>query len=140
MKYTPVIHNEIFRKYFFENLLPVEIQADEQKIKQLVLILVDNAVKYTPDNGTVTVKLWQVNKARAAFSVEDTGIGISAEDKNKIFDRFFRVDKARSRAMGGNGLGLAIALEIVRMHHGNITVDSVLGSGTKFTVELRTKF
>ena len=63
-----IIHNEIFRKYFFENLLPIEIQADEQKIKQLVLILVDNAVKYTPDNGTVTVKLWQVNKARAAFS------------------------------------------------------------------------
>ena len=123
-----------------ENLIPLEIQADEQKIKQLVLILVDNAVKYTPDNGSVTVKMWQVNKARVAFSVEDTGIGISAEDKDKIFDRFFRVDKARSRAMGGNGLGLAIALEIVRMHHGNITVDSVLGSGTKFTVELRTKF
>ena len=123
-----------------ENLIPLEIQADEQKIKQLVLILVDNAVKYTPDNGSVTVKMWQVNKARVAFSVEDTGIGISAEDKDKIFDRFFRVDKARSRAMGGNGLGLAIALEIVRMHHGNITVDSVLGSGTKFTVELRMKF
>ena len=123
-----------------ENLIPLEIQADEQKIKQLVLILVDNAVKYTPDNGSVTVKMWQVNKARVAFSVEDTGIGISAEDKDKIFDRFFRVDKARSRAMGGNGLGLAIALEIVRMHHGNITVDSVLGSGTKFTVELRNKF
>ncbi len=123
-----------------ENLIPLEIQADEQKIKQLVLILVDNAVKYTPDNGSVTVKMWQVNKARVAFSVEDTGIGISAEDKDKIFDRFFRVDKARSRAMGGNGLGLAIALEIVRMHHGNIKVDSVLGSGTKFTVELRNKF
>ena len=71
------------------------------------------------------------------IEVEDTGIGISKEDKEKIFDRFFRVDKARSREMGGNGLGLAIAQEIVNLHDGRINVESELGKGTKFIVTMK---
>ena len=71
------------------------------------------------------------------LEVEDTGIGISKEDKEKIFDRFFRVDKARSREMGGNGLGLAIAQEIVNLHDGTINVESELGKGTKFIVTMK---
>lgn len=121
------------------DLVSMEVPCDEQKMKQLVLILVDNAVKYTPEGGKVTVKMWQT-RGRVNFSVEDTGIGIAPEDREKIFDRFYRVDKARSRAMGGNGLGLAIALEIVSLHQGEIDVESELGSGTKFIVSLRTKF
>lgn len=120
------------------DLAPIEIPCDEQKMKQLVLILVDNAVKYTPDGGSVTVKMWQ-SRGRVNFSVEDTGIGIKPEDREKIFDRFYRVDKARSRAMGGNGLGLAIAMEIVQLHQGEIDVESEFGHGTKFIVSLRTK-
>lgn len=112
------------------------IHADEQKIKQLVLILVDNAVKYTPDGGEVSLGAEKKNYGRVAFWVADTGIGIDPKDQDKIFDRFFRVDKARSREMGGNGLGLAIAHEIVKMHKGRISVSSQPGQGTKFTVVL----
>lgn len=123
-----------------ENLPKVEIQADEQKIRQLVLILVDNAVKYTPDGGRVSVRYESTEKGRVCFAVSDTGIGIAKEDQAKVFDRFYRVDKARSREMGGNGLGLAIAQEIVHLHKGRIWIQSELGQGTTFFVELRTKF
>lgn len=117
----------------------VEIQADEQKIRQLVLILVDNAVKYTPDGGRVCVRYESTEKGKVRFAVSDTGIGIAKEDQAKVFDRFYRVDKARSREMGGNGLGLAIAQEIVHLHKGRIWIQSELGKGTTFFVELRTK-
>ena len=73
------------------------------------------------------------------FAVSDTGIGIAPEDQEKIFDRFYRVDKARSREMGGNGLGLAIAQELVGLYHGHINIKSTLGKGTTFTIALRVK-
>lgn len=113
------------------------LKVDEQKIKQLILILVDNAVKYTPEGGKVTLTLTSPAKDRANLSVADTGIGISKEDQEKIFDRFYRVDKARSREMGGNGLGLAIAQEIVSLHKGTIKVESEPGKGTTFKVALK---
>ena len=113
------------------------INADEQKIKQLAIILVDNAIKYTPEGGAVLVRLEKVDNSRAVFAVMDSGIGIAPEDLDKVFERFYRVDKARSREMGGNGLGLAIAAEIVKLHEGKISVASKLGEGTKFTVELK---
>ena len=115
------------------------VRADEQKLKQLILILVDNAVKYTPDGGEVHVGFEKAPQGRVRFFVQDTGIGIAKEDQRRIFDRFYRVDKARSREMGGNGLGLSIAQEIVNLHQGSIEVTSTLGKGTRFTVELRTK-
>lgn len=120
-----------------EDFRKVMINADEQKIKQLAIILVDNAIKYTPEGGVVLVRLEKVDDTRAVFAVMDTGIGIAPEDLDKVFERFYRVDKARSREMGGNGLGLAIAAEIVKLHDGNISVASKLGEGTKFTVELK---
>ncbi len=113
------------------------IMGDEQKIKQLILILVDNAIKYTARGGSVWVNLESSEKDKAVFSVQDSGIGIAKEDQDKIFERFYRVDKARSREMGGNGLGLSIATEILRLHKGKISVESELGVGTKFTVELQ---
>jgi len=120
-----------------ENFSKLMINADEQKIKQLAIILVDNAIKYTLEGGTVLVEMGNSDGKRAVFSVMDSGIGIAAEDLDKVFERFYRVDKARSREMGGNGLGLAIASEIIKIHEGKISVASKLGEGTKFTVELK---
>jgi len=120
-----------------EGFRKVLISCDEQKIKQLVLILVDNAIKYTPNGGSVKVIMGTNDEEKVFFSVSDSGIGIAPEDKDKIFERFYRVDKARSREMGGNGLGLAIATEILRIHEGKIFVDSVPNQGTTFTVQLK---
>lgn len=116
----------------------LDIRADAQKIKQLMQILIDNAVKYTPENGTITVALdGKADKSKVRLRVGDTGIGISPEDQERIFDRFYRVDKSRSRESGGNGLGLAIAREIVDLHKGKISVVSRQGEGSVFTIELK---
>ena len=120
------------------NLIKCYIQGDEQKIKQLILILVDNAIKYTPAEGKVFVTIESADDEKIIFSVQDSGIGIAPEDQERIFERFYRVDKARSREMGGNGLGLSIATEILKIHEGKISVQSELGVGTKFIVELKT--
>lgn len=124
-----------------KEMLPshMEIYADEQKIRQLILILIDNAVKYTLDHGHIMVSIVLSENGRVHLSVADSGIGIAAEDQGRIFDRFYRVDKARSRRMGGNGLGLAIAREIVEAHHGTITLESEVGKGTIFHVYLKTR-
>ena len=121
-----------------EEYRTVFVNCDEQKIKQLAIILVDNAIKYTTSGGSVLVRFESADESKAVFSVADSGIGIAEEDLGKVFERFYRVDKARSREMGGNGLGLAIASEIVKLHEGKISVASRLGEGTKFTVELKT--
>lgn len=115
-----------------------EIHADEQKIRQLILILVDNAVKYTPEHGRISVRV-QEEKGNVELFVSDTGIGIAPEHQERIFERFYRVDKARSRRMGGNGLGLAIAREIVEAHGGSITLESEPGKGTTFRVQLKAR-
>jgi heavy metal sensor kinase len=109
------------------------IPGDSVRIRQLVLNLVDNAIKYTPQNGKVILSLIRQNGS-ANIVVEDNGIGIPLEDQPKIFDRFYRVDKGRSREMGGTGLGLAIAKWIVESHGGTIQVVSGVHKGTKFTV------
>lgn len=111
------------------------ILGDPDRLKQLMLNLVDNAIKYTPAGGKVSLSLSQQN-GWAHLSVSDTGVGIPAEDIPHIFDRFYRVDKARSRAQGGSGLGLAIAKWIVQAHGGGIQVRSQVGEGTTFTVAL----
>lgn len=124
-----------------EEALPkkAELYADEQKIRQLILILVDNAVKYTPEHGHIKVCVALPERGEIHISVSDTGIGIRPEHRERIFDRFYRVDKARSRRMGGNGLGLAIAREIVEAHRGKISVESEIGKGTVFHVLLKEK-
>ena len=116
---------------------PVLFKGDEQKVQQLMLILVDNAIKYTQDGGRVELAYDGRKGNSVYFSVKDNGIGISKEDVGKLFERFFRVDKARSRSMGGNGLGLAIAKTIVEAHNGRIEVESELGQGTTFKVMLK---
>ena len=113
----------------------VPIEGDETVLHQLLNILLDNAVKYTPAPGKIDLSLDQTDKA-AVLTVADSGIGIADEDQPKIFERFYRADKARSREMGGAGLGLAIAFWIVEQHHGSIEVQSSPGEGSTFVVEL----
>ena len=115
-------------------LLPVKIEADESRIEQVVTNLIDNALKYT-DKGSVAVTL-KPDGAYAVLTVHDTGIGIPKEAIPRLFERFYRVDKARSRDTGGTGLGLSIVERIVAMHGGFIDVESVSGRGSTFTVRL----
>lgn len=107
--------------------------GDESRIKQLAVILLDNAVKYTPAGGSISFVL-ESNKNSIEMIVSDTGEGIEKENLEKIFERFYRVDKARSSETAGTGLGLSIASWIVKEHHGTISVESKLGEGTTFRV------
>lgn len=111
------------------------VLGDPDRLKQLILNLVDNAIKYTPPGGEVTMSLTK-GTGNARLEVSDTGIGIPTEDLPFIFDRFYRVDKARTRAQGGSGLGLSIAKWIAEAHGGNIEVTSVAGQGSTFSVTL----
>jgi heavy metal sensor kinase len=113
----------------------VPVQADGNALRRALLILIDNAVKYTPRGGSVRVNL-EAGQQFALISVSDTGIGIATADVPHIFDRFWRADKARSREQGGAGLGLSIAKWIVEMHHGSINVESELGRGSTFQVQV----
>ena len=114
---------------------PITMVGDRVRLRQLFLNLIDNAIKYTPDGGSVTLSVEQQNGS-AVFRVEDTGVGIPKDEQGKIFDRFYRVDKARSREQGGSGLGLSIAQWIAGLHRGTITVESDVNRGSIFTVNL----
>jgi heavy metal sensor kinase len=113
----------------------VHVHGDSRALRQLLLILLDNAVKYTPAGGRIEIAIADTD-AHASLSVRDTGIGIPAEDVPHIFDRFYRVDRARSRAQGGAGLGLAIGRWIAEAHGGGIFVESELERGSVFSVRL----
>jgi signal transduction histidine kinase len=113
------------------------VAGDASLLRRLADILLDNAFKYTPSPGSVVLKLEHREKV-AIITVQDSGIGIPEDEQQKIFERFYRVDKARSRSQGGNGLGLAIAQWIADQHHGTIQVESRNGAGATFRVELPT--
>ena len=114
---------------------PLVIVGDRFRLHQLFLNLVDNAIKYTPEGGTVRLMTSRENGS-AVFTVSDTGIGIPKDELEKIFNRFYRIDKARSREKGGSGLGLSIARRIAELHRGTIEATSELGRGSVFTVKL----
>jgi len=109
--------------------------GDEELIKRMVLNLLDNAVKYTPRSGEISVALARQN-GEAEIVVHDTGIGIPQAAQQHVFDRFYRVDKTRSRTLGGAGLGLSIVAWIVKAHGGSIHIESLPGKGSRFTVAL----
>ena len=111
------------------------VDGDASRLTQVFYNLIDNAIKYTPRGGRVHVELSKQGKT-AVVRVADNGIGIPEEDQLHIFDRFYRVDKARSRETGGTGLGLSIVKQIVLLHDGNISVSSRENEGSTFTVEL----
>jgi two-component system phosphate regulon sensor histidine kinase PhoR len=114
----------------------VDAWADEEAVNQILENLVDNALKYTPPGGRITVRWGVAPEAQVFLEVEDTGIGIPEADLPRIFERFYRVDKARSREMGGTGLGLSIVKHLVSALHGTIRATSRLGQGSTFKVFL----
>ena len=111
------------------------IWGDKQRLRQMILNLVDNAIKYSHEKSVITLSLAQ-NNGEAKVVVRDQGIGIPSSEITRIFDRFYRVDRARSRALGGSGLGLAIVKWIVEAHGGTIAVKSAVNKGSEFTVSL----
>ena len=113
----------------------LDVAGEIEALNQMITNLVDNALKYTDEDGTVVMRISQMG-AMAKIDVIDNGIGISREDSERIFERFYRVDRARSRALGGTGLGLAIVKHIAQSHMGSVAVDSNLGKGSTFTVQI----
>jgi heavy metal sensor kinase len=113
------------------------VAGDENLLRRLADILLDNAFKYTAAPGSVSLSL-EKREHSTAITIQDSGIGIPQDEQGKIFERFYRVDKSRTRAHGGNGLGLSIAQWIVIQHHGSIAVESRPGEGSTFRVELPT--
>ena len=113
----------------------IEVTANRDQIEQVLVNLVDNAIKYTPSGGKITVTT-DTSGGMASVHVKDTGIGILSQDVPRLFERFYRVDKARSRQSGGTGLGLSIVKHIVEMHGGSVDVQSEYGRGSTFTFSL----
>ena len=123
---------ELVRDY---PITSVWIEIDTDKMTQVIDNILNNAIKYSPDGGKITVTM-KTTDDQMILSISDQGLGIPKEDLPKIFDRFYRVDKARSRAQGGTGLGLAIAKEIIKQHNGFIWAKSEYGKGSTFTIVL----
>ena len=123
---------ELMRDY---PITSVWIEIDTDKMTQVIDNILNNAIKYSPDGGKITVSM-KTTDDQMILSISDQGLGIPKEDLPKIFDRFYRVDKARSRAQGGTGLGLAIAKEIIKQHKGFIWAKSEYGKGSTFTIVL----
>ena len=134
------LHSHAERKNLELNLLPldpaIQIFGDRQRLRQVMTNLIMNSIKYT-ENGSVEVGISQDGKSGRIF-VRDTGIGIAENDINRIFERFYRVDRDRSREMGGTGLGLAIVKHIVEAHGSKVEVKSELGKGSEFYFYLKT--
>ena len=123
---------ELVRDY---PITSVWIEIDTDKMTQVIDNILNNAIKYSPDGGKITVSM-KTTDDQMILSISDQGLGIPKEDLPKIFDRFYRVDKARSRAQGGTGLGLSIAKEIIKQHNGFIWAKSEYGKGSTFTIVL----
>ena len=114
---------------------PVTVRGNRDDLALMARNLLDNAVRYSPERGRVRVRLSE-RDGRAVLEVEDTGIGIPGRDLPRIFERFYRVDRARSRETGGTGLGLSIARHVAERHGGEIEAESELGQGSTFRVTL----
>jgi two-component system phosphate regulon sensor histidine kinase PhoR len=111
------------------------VHGDSTLLRELFLNLIDNAIRYTPAGGCIKLSL-KLEHQHAAVSIQDTGIGIPDEEKPHLFERFYRVDKSRSRKDGGAGLGLSICKSIVELHNGTIQFESNVGGGSTFSITL----
>jgi two-component system phosphate regulon sensor histidine kinase PhoR len=114
---------------------PIVISGDGEALRELVDNLLSNAIKFTPERGRVDVRLG-VEGPNAVLTVEDSGIGIAPEDQGRVFERFYRVDKARSRQLGGTGLGLSIVKHVALAHGGTVSLKSATGRGSTFRVQV----
>jgi two-component system, OmpR family, phosphate regulon sensor histidine kinase PhoR len=112
-----------------------EITADKDLLSQVWINLLHNSIKFTPQGGEIEIKTFKSN-GTAIITISDSGLGISKENQEHIFERFFKADKSRTQSDGGSGLGLSIAKKIVEMHHGTISVKSQIGEGSSFTISL----
>ena len=119
-----------------EKVETLEVMGDDFRLRQVIRNLLDNAIKYTPEGGQIKVSLETNGSQNSYITIIDTGIGIPSEDLTRIFDRFYRVDKARSRTQGGSGLGLSIVKRVIEAHNGKIEIESQLGVGTKVSIHL----
>jgi len=117
---------------------PPDIYADKDSVEQIIVNIISNSIKYTPENGEIKVYVGSVN-GNAYFKVIDNGMGIPENDLSRIFERFYRVDKARSRKMGGTGLGLSIVKELVDANNGTIDIKSEVNKGTEVIITLPTQ-
>jgi two-component system phosphate regulon sensor histidine kinase PhoR len=115
---------------------PLNVMADDEGLLTILNNLVDNAIKYTPEDGTVTIRWREADNNMAQIEVQDTGIGIAPADQNRVFERFYRVDKARSRELGGTGLGLSIVKHLALAFHGTVGINSKPKQGSTFWVLL----
>jgi signal transduction histidine kinase len=113
----------------------LEVYGDRQNLSQLVNNLLDNAIKYTPEGGQIAVRV-QRHQQSVQLEVEDNGIGISPQFQERVFERFYRVDKARSQSLGGTGLGLSIVRNIAERHQGKVGVVSQPGRGSTFSFQM----
>ena len=139
-RFEMVLQSEPYREKNYRILTDITqrdlwVELDQDKITQVLDNIINNAIKYSPDGGRIIVRLMETH-TDIIVSVSDEGLGISRKDIPHLFDRCYRVDKARSRAMGGSGLGLAIAQEVVQLHGGKIWVNSIENKGSTFFVSL----
>jgi two-component system phosphate regulon sensor histidine kinase PhoR len=119
-----------------DKLEDAEVMGDKVRLEQALINLLDNAVKFNRPGGEVHVEVVRVGEGQVRIAVTDSGIGIPSEDLSRIFERFYRVDKARSREMGGTGLGLSIVKHVVERMGGSVSAESQLGRGSTFRVLL----
>lgn len=139
-RFEMVLQSEPYRDKNYRILMDITqrdlwVELDQDKITQVLDNIINNAIKYSPDGGRIIIRLMETH-TDIIVSVSDEGLGIARKDIPHLFDRFYRVDKARSRAMGGSGLGLAIAQEVVQLHGGKIWVNSIENKGSTFFVSL----
>lgn len=125
------------RVYFRQDYeKPIFVYADKEKIRQVLINLIDNSIKYNNDNGKTKLSFFDMDE-NVLIEITDNGIGIESKDIPRLFERFFRVDKSRSRGQGGSGLGLAIVKHIIEAHNQTINVRSTIGLGTTFAFTLK---
>jgi two-component system phosphate regulon sensor histidine kinase PhoR len=127
---------QISPKFGQPYLAPIMVMGDQQRIYQVLLNLLSNSIKYSKEGATVTID-FEIGKSDVTVAVKDTGRGIPPEDLKRIFERFYRVEKSRSKEMGGTGLGLAIVKHIIEAHHSKVSVTSALGKGSVFSFKLK---